>query len=55
MLKRGAQIGLFDYMVFYYQVDSKDFVFNYPEKASVGVVKGYLFVEIVVMEPYAYI
>ena len=43
MLKRGAQIGLFDYMVFYYHVDSKDFVFNYPEKASAGMVKGYLF------------
>ena len=55
MLKRGAQICWFDYMAIYYHLDSKDFVFNYPEKASAGMVKGYLFVEIVVMEQYAYI
>ena len=55
MLKRGAQIGWFDYMAIYYHLDSKDFVFNYSEKVSAGMVKGYLFVETVVMEPYAYI
>ena len=42
-------------MVFVFHVDSKDFVFNYPEKALAGMVKGYLFVEMVVMEAYAYI
>ena len=55
MRRRGAQICWFDYMAIYYHVDSKDFVFNYSEKASAGMVKGYLFVKTVVMEPYAYI
>ena len=55
MRPRGAHISWFDYITIHYHVDSKDFVFNYSEKVSAGMVKGYLFVETVVVEPYAYI
>ena len=55
MLKRGEELCLFVYVVFVYHVDSKDFVFNYPEKALAGMVKDGLVVEMVVMEAYVYI
>ena len=55
MLKRGEELCLFVYMVFVYHVDSKDIVFNYPEKALAGMVKDDLVVEMVVMEAYVYI
>ena len=43
MRPRGAQICWFDYITIHYHVDSKDFVFNYSERALPGMVKGYLF------------
>ena len=52
---RGAHICWFDCITIHYDVDSTDFVFNYKEKVSAGMVKGYWFAETVVMEPYAYI